>query len=287
MNGFTNFDVPVRGRLLSQRVKIGSVWVSIMEPSVGCEVAFNEWYADDHFYAGGMNLPWIFAGRRWICPREYQALRLPASSSIAEPLKAGCFLHLNFFAQGHMEEATTMLGDTIASLAKEGRMYVDTILRRHVFSRLQPYVGTVYANPEENGPLDIQALSYPFDGVVVEILKASPNTTRDVLLQWLAKEFIPTQIGPTEAEMCLICLDADLPDTVTRKTSRVPAMYGDEANRRLTLLWFVENDPATNWQRRFASHYEVIGATGLGEIEFSSPFIPTLPGTNRHIDRLR
>lgn len=63
----------IRGRLLPQKVHIGAIWVSLMEPVVGHEVAFNQWYGDDHFYAGGMTISSIFAGRRWVCPKRYQA----------------------------------------------------------------------------------------------------------------------------------------------------------------------------------------------------------------------
>ena len=151
----------VRGRLREQRVHIGAVWVSLMEPEEGHEAAFNQWYGDDHFYAGGMNLSGIFAGRRWLCPREYQALRHGPPGSLVEPPRAGRFLHLNFFMRGQVEDSAVVLGETIAHLAGEGRMYVDTIPRRHVFSRLQPYAGVVYAAPDEPGLLDIHALDHP------------------------------------------------------------------------------------------------------------------------------
>ena len=276
-----------RGRLRGQQVHIGAVWVSLMEPEVGQDVAFHQWYADDHFYAGGMSLPWIFAGRRWVCPRAHQALRSAQDDSPFQARHEGRFLHLNLFSRGHVDAAAGVLGETIASLAGEGRMYVDDIPRRHVFSRLQPYVGVVYRAPDENGPLDIHALDYPFRGVVVEVVRAVQGQSRQGLVEWLLDEFVPAQLEVTHAEMCLVCLDADLPDAVATKTARVPSAYGQAADQRVTLLWFVEQDPQERWHERFAAHPDALADAGLGVLEFSSPFVPTVPGTDRHIDDLR
>jgi hypothetical protein len=276
-----------RGRTLPQQVRIGAVWVSLMEPDVGAEAAFNQWYGDDHFYAGGMSLPWIFAGRRWVCPRDLQALRYSAEGSAVQPPQAGCFLHLNLFSEGKLDASAAVLGETIAALAGEGRMYVDTIPRRHVFSRLQPYVGAVYAEPDEHGPLDIHALDHPYGGVVVEIVRAVPGQSREALVHWLVDEFVPAAIGSARADMCLVSLDADLPGAFAQKTSRVPSAYGDAAGQRVTLLWFGADDPRDGWQERFAPHVDGVAGGGLGSLEFASGFVPLVPGTDRHLDDLR
>jgi hypothetical protein len=269
-----------------QHVHIGAVWVSLMEPDLGHEVAFNQWYADDHFYAGGMSVPWIFAGRRWVCPRDHQAVRISDEDSTFQPAEAGRFLHLNFFSLGHVDAVGSALGDTIAGLAGEGRMYVDEIPRRHVFSRIQPYVGAVYGAPDEDGPLDIHALDYPFGGVVVEVLRTRPGHDREQLVAWLVDDFLPVQLPASRADMCLVSVDADLPEELAKRTSRIPRAYGDHADRRLTLLWFTEDDPLDDWQQRFAGHAAALDGAGIGRLEFSSPFIPVVPGTNRHIDAI-
>ncbi|WP_211214462.1 hypothetical protein [Actinomycetospora chiangmaiensis] len=257
-----------------------------MEPEDGHEVAFHQWYADDHFYAGGMNLPGIFAGRRWVCPREHQALRYARENSTFQPAQAGRFLHLNLFARGQVDDTAEVLGEAIARLAGEGRMYVDTIRRRHVFSRLQPYAGVVYAAPHEPGPLDIHALDHPFAGVVLEVVRTAAGQSRQALVDDLRHDVIPSRLGPAGAELCLVCLDADLPEAVSRKTARVPSAYGDAADERISLLWFVHDDPREDWEERFAPHRDALDDRGLGYLEFASPFVPTVPGTDRHVDDL-
>lgn len=283
----TDGALPRRRRQLPQHVRIGSVWVSLMEPEDGYDAAFNRWYGDDHFYAGGMSLAWIFAGRRWVCTRELQELRYAREGTSFRPVDAGRFLHLNFFSEGHVDEAAPVLGETIARLAGEGRMYVDSIPRRHVFSRLQPYAGVVYDDPDGVGPLDVHALDFPFTGVVVEVLRTREGRDRDELVRWLREDFVPARLPAARAAMCLISLDADLPDSVSRKTSRVPSAYGDAAARRLTLLWFVADDVREGWPDRFAPHADALAAGGLGDLEFVSPFVPLEPGTDRYVHDLR
>jgi hypothetical protein len=282
----TQTPVAPRGRIRPQHVHIGAVWVSLMEPDAGSEAAFNQWYADDHFYAGGMSLAWIFAGRRWISPRGHQAVRVTRDNSTFEPAEAGRFLHLNFFSEGHVQDVGGALGTTIAGLAGEGRMYVEDIPRRHVFSRIQPYAGVVYADPEEDGPLDVHALDHPFGGVVLEVLRARPGHDREQLLTWLMEEHLPARLAPARAALCLVSLDRDLPDELASRTRRIPQAYGEGADERLTLLWFTEDDALDGWADRFAPHADAVDDAGIGRLEFAGPFIPTVPGTNRHIDTI-
>jgi hypothetical protein len=64
---------------------------------------------------------------------------------------------------------------------------------------------------------------------------------------------------------------------------------------RLTLLWFLEADPRECWDPYFtgldapvaAASMSGSAAGGLGRVELVAPFIPTVPGTDRYVDRLR
>ena len=51
-------------------VRVGSMLFTLVDPEKGHEVAYNRWYERDHFYAGCMVGPWLFAGSRWVAPRE-------------------------------------------------------------------------------------------------------------------------------------------------------------------------------------------------------------------------
>jgi hypothetical protein len=52
------------------------------------------------------------------------------------------------------------------------------------------------------------------------------------------------------------------------------------------MMWFVDDDPLAGWDKRFAGHGEDLEASGLGRIVFASPFLATVPGTDRYTDEL-
>ena len=45
------------------RMKVGSMLLTLVDPNRGYEVAYNRWYERDHFYAGCMIGPFLFAGQ--------------------------------------------------------------------------------------------------------------------------------------------------------------------------------------------------------------------------------
>jgi hypothetical protein len=55
----------------------GHALITMVEPHPGHEYAYNRWYEDDHYYAGAMAMPWMYAGRRWVATRDLHALDHP------------------------------------------------------------------------------------------------------------------------------------------------------------------------------------------------------------------
>ena len=43
-------------------IRVGSCLFTMVDPNPGHEVEYNRWYERDHFYAGCMIGPWLFAG---------------------------------------------------------------------------------------------------------------------------------------------------------------------------------------------------------------------------------
>lgn len=145
----------------------------------------------------------------------------------------------------------------------------------------------VYAEPHEAGPLDMHALVYPFTGVVLKVVRTQQGHSRRDMVSLLIGEDITSQMTPTRTVMCLVCLDEDLRDTIAKRTSRIPRTYGDEADERVSLLWFVEDDLLDGWRDRFPVHAEMMRKGDMGTLIFASPFIPVVPGTNNYMDSLR
>src|SRR4029077_21286963 len=86
-------------------VKVGSMLFTMVDPHAGHEVDYNRWYERDHFYAGCMVGPWLFAGSRWVSTKPLKDLRYPQDSSWAKPsVQAGSYLAFYWIHEGHHEE---------------------------------------------------------------------------------------------------------------------------------------------------------------------------------------
>ena len=65
----------------------GSALFTLVDPTEGHEVAYNRWYERDHFYAGCLIGPWLFAGKRWVATRALKDLRFPVDGdAVASPV---------------------------------------------------------------------------------------------------------------------------------------------------------------------------------------------------------
>ena len=106
-------------------VRIGSALITMVEPHVGHEVAYNRWYEDDHFYAGAMAMPWMFAGRRYVATTDLQALRQPRTgSAVADPIELGKYIAIYWINTGrYAEHLRWSLGINNRLLA-DGRVYL-------------------------------------------------------------------------------------------------------------------------------------------------------------------
>lgn len=270
-------------RYISTNVAIGTALISLIEPEVGYERAFNRWYADDHFYAGALNLPSWYAGRRWVATKELRSMREPATSTVVSPIDAGCYLHTYFILPMAYEGLEEPLVAVLDELFATDRM-LESGGSRHrtsVYTAFQSYAGAAYL--EATGPRDIHALHYPYDGLVFEMLDTAPNRNRADLVEWLTHEHVPRSLVRSGAAMCLAFVPLPLRPRLARYVAVRPT---DEMHRRVNLLWFTKFDPREQWQH-FQRHSDEVAASRLGRLQLSAPFIPTVPGTDRYVDELR
>ena len=80
-------------------VAIGCALISLVEPNQGCDLKYNRWYEDEPMPAA-FTLPWKFAGRRWVAPRDLQSLRYPQDSPLAQPLSMGKYFSVYWITPG-------------------------------------------------------------------------------------------------------------------------------------------------------------------------------------------
>jgi hypothetical protein len=280
---------------LSHAVAIGGALITMVEPHLGHERGYNRWYEDDHFYAGAMCMPWIMAGRRYVATRELQGLRYPADSYIAQPVSAGCYIHLYWITVEHLEDHLAWTQSTNEQLTAQGRRFEE---RTHIFTEFQVYAGAVYASAD--GPRDIHSLDYPYPGIVLEVLHADRRRGRPALDDWVREDYLPSIVSAEDAgvaQSLRFVARNGTPGAATGEPEDVPVAPWQSmsptrgfaipgAGRRITIVHFVEHDPARVWQS-FADHGERVAASGLGRLELCAPFIPVLHGTDTYVDQLR
>ena len=260
-------------------VSIGSALITMVEPHPGHEYGYNRWYEDDHFYAGAMAMPWMFAGRRWVATRDLQLLRYPEKSAVAEPVSTGCYLSVYWINEGRQDAHMRWTVGINKRLNRDGRVYRD---RTHVFTAFQQHVAAAYRDGAA-GPRDVHALDHPYGGLVLEVIDTEDAAQRDRLTDWLLDRHLPAKLragGP--AAMCVLFRPLPLPGDRMTYVKQVEGV-----DTRLTLLWFLQDDPRTCWDAFTGLDAEVAAAVPGARVELVAPFVPTLPGTDVYVDQLR
>jgi hypothetical protein len=258
-------------------IRVGSMLFTLVEPHRGHEVAYNRWYERDHFYAGCMIGPWLFAGRRWVATRELKDLRTPADSTVAVPVDAGSYLATYWVLEGHHDEHFDWAGKQVQVLYKEGRGFAE---RTHVHTVLFTRAGVEYRD-EDPVPVDL-ALDHPYQGLITLFLDAAPGTTRQELHDRLAS-------GPLRKLMAaspIATASAWHPIPREGVTSSAPMDLGSPpgGEERLLQMLFCESHPREVWDA-VANYLTAVEAAG-GKVALAAPFIPTIPGTDTYVDQL-
>ncbi|GGW37738.1 hypothetical protein GCM10010350_21730 [Streptomyces galilaeus] len=256
----------------------GHALITMVEPHPGHEYAYNRWYEDDHYYAGAMAMPWMYAGRRWVATRDLQLLRRPEKSAVAQPVTAGCYLSTYWITDGRYDDHMRWTVAINKRLNRDARVYRD---RTHVFTAFQDHEGTVYRDGAA-GPRDLHALDHPYAGLVLQVIDAPAPQQRAGLLEWLRTRHLPRRLAGSPAALVTVFRPTPLPGDRMTYVQQVEGV-----DTRLTLLWFLQTDPRECWDDHFTGLEEEVAETGLGRVELLAPFIPTVPGTDRYVDRLR
>jgi hypothetical protein len=255
-------------------VEVGHALITMVEPHRGYERAYHRWYEDDHFIAGAMAMPWMYAGRRWVATRDLQLLRYPRESVVAQPVTDGCYITVYWLTAGRYEEHMRWTVGINKRLNRDGRVFQQ---RTHVFTAFQDHEATVYRDGAE-GPRDFHALDHPYAGLVLEVLDAESPEQRAPLLEWLVSRQLPKRLDGSPAAMVTVFRPTPLPGDRMTYVKQVEGV-----DTRLTLLWFLEADPRECWEQYFTELEE----PPMGRVELLAPFVPTVPGTDKYVDQLR
>jgi hypothetical protein len=258
-------------------VKLGSMLFTMVQPWPGHEREYNRWYERDHFYAGCLIGPYCFAGGRWVATSAMKELRFPDESPIAPSKRDGSFLSLYYILAEHRPEWRAWGAQQVFALNEQGRMFPQ---RDHVHTLHYVYEWGEFRD-EDGVPAEL-ALDHRFPGLgVVMVERASDEVSNAQIDAWYCENYLPGALPGTPAAMCLAFRgEASMPDT----PSKVPAV-GNVGGRTL-LLFFLDSSPEECWESLFVAQAKAFDESGLGKVVYASPFLPTVPGTDTHVDDL-
>ena len=265
-------------------VKVGSMLFTMVDPHRGHEVAYNRWYERDHFYAGCMIGPWMFAGGRWVATRQLKDLRFPADSPFAEPVDAGSYLSIYWVHEGKDEEHFDWASDQVRWLYANGRGFQE---RTHAHTALYSLVGTHYRD-DDGVPLEL-ALDHGYDGLGVVVVEPASGVSPSDLATSLGTDAVPALFNAGASGVASISTWTVMarPDERSGDTPPPPMALGTDGGSpdRLVQLLFLEGDPAESWER-VKAYAEKVDAGGSGRVTFAAPFHATVVGTDTYTDRL-
>jgi hypothetical protein len=257
---------------LGGEVALGSMLFTLVEPHRGQEVAYNRWYERDHFYSGCMVGPWFFAGRRWVATRDLKDLRIGASGNgAAEALfgddRAGSYLALYWVLEGRARENTDWASRQVHWLHRNERMFPH---RDHIHTLLYRYKGADRRDAD-GVPAEL-ALDHPFRGLAAVVVE---RPTDDA----------PVAAHPALAPDSAIALVLSFKGIPMPPGAPVTQPGLENVPRREMQLWFADSEP-DNWWPAVQAYADERRAAGDGIVRWASPFVPTVPGTDRYTDQL-
>ena len=304
-------------------VRVGSCLFTMVDPVRGHEVDYNRWYERDHFYAGCMVGPWLFAGRRWVATRDLKDLRFPAESPLAVPVDAGSYLAIYWVHEGRHDEHFAWSIDQVVGLYRSGRGFEHRV-HAHTALLHEP---RFHYRDDDPVPVEL-ALDHPYRGLAVVAVDptgaagppdasspdagppaasspdaSSPDASSPAASSPDADSAEPA--GPPAADGLDAYLRAEaLPGLMdgsavasmvswryvapaSGATDRAPMDLGTPPGppERRVQLFFLEDDPAEVWPR-FRDYGAGLAAAGRGEVVFAAGFRPTVVGTDTYTDRL-
>jgi len=261
-------------------IRVGSMLFTMVDPERGHEVAYNRWYERDHFYAGCMVGPWLFAGKRWVATRELKDLRFPDESPVAVPVDAGSYLAVYWVHEGHHGDHFEWARKQVFELYSDGRGFDH---RTHAHTVLLDDPWSHYRDPD---PVPIElSLDHPYRGLAVVAVDPADGVDSDDLDAHLRETALPALMNdsPVASMVSWSYIDSSRGDT-----KNAPMDLGTPPGppERQLQLFFIDDEPGLPTWDRFRDYSSELLASGKGSVVFAAPFIPTVVGTDEYTAEL-
>jgi hypothetical protein len=261
-------------------VKVGSALVTMVDPHRGFEKAYNRWYERDHFYAGCMIGPYLFAGSRWIAPRELKNLRWPHSDRVASPPDAGSYIAIYWVEKGHHKDHfEDWAVPQVHWLYGNNRGFAE---RTHVHTVVVDHIGANYRD-EDPVPVEL-ALDHGYQGAIVAWFDGRDGRAAAEVHAELSNTLIPDLLSGSPIEIS----SSWTPSTPSEEVSTgSPMPLGTPAGgrNRLLQIFFVDGD-VRHALDGLRAYTDAVEKDGLADTQLVAPFFRTTPGKDLYLDQL-
>ena len=257
----------------------GSALFTLVDPSKGHEVAHNRWYERDHFYAGCMIGPWLFAGKRWVATRAMKDLRFPEGDTpVASPHDKGSYLATYWVLEDKHKEHFDWAGNQVVDLYMNNRGFME---RQHAHTVL-------LSNPEhayrDDDPVPIElAFDHHYQGLAVVAVDPAEGVSDEELGAHLDETALPALLENSPIASMVSWRYIQMGEG-TEQAPMDLGMPPGPPERRLQ-MFFLEDNPDAVWDR-FRAYAADLAASGKGVVSFAAPFLPTIVGTDTYTDQL-
>jgi len=252
---------------IPEPIRLGSMLFTLVEPHRDAAVAYNRWYERDHFYAGCLVGPWLFAGRRFVATRALKALRFGAAPDLFGGVHLGSYLALYWVLDGHHDDHFEWALRQVQMLHERGRMFA---ARDHVHTLLYRHAWTARRDPD-GVPVEL-ALDHPYGGLTATVVELAPGVQ-------------PGELGAWVQACCAPELEAGFLPIPLPEGAPVTQRGMEHLDRRVLNLSFTTASPDTWWDEQHAAATQ-LERDGIGRMLWTAPFIPTIPGTDAFTDEL-
>jgi hypothetical protein len=256
------------------KVALEGVVYTLVDVHEGHDARFEDWYENDHFYAGGVLAPYVLSGRRWYASKALRASRFASPACPLPDAGAGTNLATYFVTAGGLRSFYEWINPQLVTLRSGGRMFAD---RTHVNTdgyRLE----SVLSFPGASAVPAHVVGDHPFAGLFVTYLDASAGAAPDpgaaLPAGTLALSLRPNMGSLTEASLGMASAQPGM---------NFPAVGG--APVRLVMAFLNEAPQADpEWSAGLAGR--VARLTGSAAV-WGGGFRPVVPGSRAHLAELR
>jgi hypothetical protein len=255
-------------------VGLEGVVYTLVDVHDGHDAQFEDWYENDHFYAGGVLAPYVLSGRRWYASRALRESRFVSPACPLSDSYAGTNLATYFLTAGGLRSFYEWINPQLGTLRAAGRMFAD---RTHVntdgyrLERVLSFAGASAVPAHVAG-------DHPFACLFVAYVDASgqdePDDSTTLPAGTLALSLRPNVGSLTPASLGLV---GTQPGMDFPRVADVPV--------RLVMAFLTQAPGATReWSADLA--HRVARLTG-STVVWGGGFCPVVPGSRAHLAELR